>query len=181
MGVVNSATPVTSQETREVHEETNKKILEFQVTAQSQLFDKAATYNNIVVSLGYAGFISIWTWAQETLHPWDAMFSALLIGVSLFFFVLWNVVTTFIVSINNMKLSKILSKAHSSPTLKLLELDEQSREIEKRVLKYYATWYVIFLITAITGFVSGAILIILIGLKILGSNFGVHSLFGLYS
>lgn len=109
------------------------------------------------------------------------MFSALLIGVSLFFFVLWNVVTTFIVSINNMKLSKILSKAHSSPTLKLRELDEQSREIEKRVLKYYATWYVIFLITAITGFVSGAILIILIGLKILGSNFGVHSLFGLYS
>lgn len=155
------------------------RLVDFQTEVQSQLFDKTATYNNIVVSIGYAGFISLWIWAREITHPWDAAFTALLLGTSLFFFVLWNVVTTFIISTQNIKLAKVITKHHPTAALKLVELETCEKDLQKVSLKYYATWYFVFVITAITGFLSGGILIVLIAIKLLGLDFGIHTVFAI--
>ncbi|MFX0547499.1 hypothetical protein ACEWPL_018425 [Roseovarius sp. S1116L3] len=40
----------------EIWNDRSERALEFAVSAQASLFDKAASYNNIVVTLGYAGF-----------------------------------------------------------------------------------------------------------------------------
>lgn len=162
----------------QISENDLRQLGEIQLEVQSKLFDKAATYNNIVVSLGYAGFFGIWIWSRELIHPWDAKLTALLLGLSLFMFVLWNVVTNYVISVKNIKLSQLMTSTQPSVEILIQKLVHLQRQIHKEQLAYYAAWYIIFLATSILGFLSGALLIILIGLDVLGLKVGVHSLFG---
>ncbi|WP_143079942.1 hypothetical protein [Roseinatronobacter thiooxidans] len=49
-----------------------EKLVDFLVNVQAKTFDKAASYNNIVVSLGFAGFFTLWAWSQPVIDAVDA-------------------------------------------------------------------------------------------------------------
>ena len=152
-----------------------EQLVDLLVRVQSQLFDKAATYNNIVVSLGYAGFIAMWTWARGFLHSTDATIVALLLGTSLFLFVLFNVVTMFMISRQNIGLAKVLSTG-KPPLFMLAEAQTFEAALRKSTLAYYGAWYIFFLVSSMIGFLSGAMLLVLIGFNLAGIDVGIHTL-----
>ncbi|MFC3088276.1 hypothetical protein [Tabrizicola soli] len=57
---------------------------------QAWVFDKAQTYNNFVVTLGYAGMFGIWSFVRDEMDPWDMKLIAVLLGSSLVMFMLWT-------------------------------------------------------------------------------------------
>ena len=71
----------------------SNRALEDAVKAQSLLFDKAAAYNNVVSTLGYAGFFGIWTIVAPSLQASANAFVALMLGFSLAVFV-WSTIST---------------------------------------------------------------------------------------
>ena len=140
------------------------------------MFDKAAAYNNLIVSLGYAGFLAIWIWARDSLHSTDSRIVAFLLGFSLLLFVAFNLLTSFVVSSRNIVLAKILSR--TAEPCEILEDIARFRVVDgHRTLKYYAAWYWVFLLSATTGFLAGLLLLVLVGLQIFGFSFGLHSVF----
>ena len=127
-----------------------KKFIELQIEVQSKLFDKAATYNNLVVSLGFASFLAIWGWSRDSLHPWDSNFLIFFIGLALILFVFWNVLTTFLISKQHITMAKALT-SNLNDVDKLKALDKARKGIERWSLGYYATWYVVFVATTVLG------------------------------
>jgi hypothetical protein len=153
-------------------EKLNEKIIEF----QSQLFDKAATYNNIVVTLGFAGFLALWSGVREFLHPIDAVLVAILLGFSLFLFVLWNVVSSFVNSQRYREYGKIISR-DISESQKLKAIVDAERKLKRAEMRYMSAYYVIFFLSAVTGFVAGSLLLMLTGLRLVNHQWSLYAAF----
>lgn len=152
-----------------------KKLIDLMVDVQARLFDKAAAYNNLVVSLGFAGFLTIWVWSRDILHPWDSNLVLLLLGSSLFLFILWNVISSFLISRQNIKLGKIVSSNLPAAT-KIERIEVAEAEIRKWSLKYYAAWYFVFVLAATSGFIAGLLLLLVIGLRMANDDLSIYSL-----
>jgi hypothetical protein len=61
------------------------------VEIQSQLFDKAATYSNLIMVAGYAGVFTIWGNIKTQLTPATNLWIALLLGFSLCAFICYQI------------------------------------------------------------------------------------------
>lgn len=61
-------------------------------------YDKAASYTTVIIFGGYAGFFAIWQLTREYLSKEQALWSALLIMISMLSFVLFEVAKMIIVS-----------------------------------------------------------------------------------
>lgn len=66
-------------------------LLEAQKELLSSTFGQAQAYTNVVLVAGYAGFFGIWSFVRDDLSRGTMFISALLITISLGFFVLWEV------------------------------------------------------------------------------------------
>ncbi|MGE0279263.1 MAG: hypothetical protein AB7P20_01435 [Rhizobiaceae bacterium] len=75
--------PITATGQSELAAAYRKTLVEM----QSQLFDKAASYNNLIMVAGYAGTITIWGNLRERLPMRANLLIALLLGVSLCIFI----------------------------------------------------------------------------------------------
>ncbi|MDN5788244.1 hypothetical protein [Pseudorhodobacter sp.] len=170
MPKINDAIPATPS-SRVIFNPSEEKALnelfDRQIEIQSALFDKSATYNNIVITFGYAGFFAIWAYARDELTRWDMQLVAALLGFSLLLFVIWTVVTSFFISIANIGMSKILMKEITA-SAKLAEIKLFETRNERRQLRYFISWYWIFLVCVLTGFSSGILLMVLLILDLLG-------------
>ncbi len=58
-----------------------------------ELLEKATNYSKVVLGLGYAGFFAAWSTMKQQLSPRRMMLSALLLTVSLFAYILYEVVS----------------------------------------------------------------------------------------
>ena len=61
-------------------------------------FDKAATYTTVIIFGGYAGFFALWQLSKDYLSKEQALWSALLILISLLSFVLFEVAKMILVT-----------------------------------------------------------------------------------
>lgn len=66
------------------------KIGDAQERVMTVAYDKAATYTTIVIFGGYAGFFGIWQLTRDYLTKEQALWSAILILLSLLAFVLFE-------------------------------------------------------------------------------------------
>jgi len=82
---------------------------------QSQFFDKASNYTRLIFGLGYGGFFVFWSGAKQYLAPRLVVLSALLMSVSLVFFIVFEVAQTGLISYINLRF------ANGSAKLKPLE------------------------------------------------------------
>ncbi len=79
---------------------------------QTQAFDKSQSYNNIIVTLGYAGFFAIWNFTNDNLVEFDRALIALLLGFSLLVFITWTLrQSTLLVSTNKAR-AEILTREY---------------------------------------------------------------------
>ncbi|WP_143079943.1 hypothetical protein [Roseinatronobacter thiooxidans] len=107
-------------------------------------------------------------------HPWDSSLLAFILGFSLFLFVFWNIITTFLFSRHNIKMAKALSQNTDAHSM-IRDAQAVERDFQRWSLKYYASWYIVFLLSAISGFISGLILLFLLGMNIIYESFSLHS------
>ncbi|WP_039019026.1 hypothetical protein [Halocynthiibacter namhaensis] len=144
------------------------------VAINNTLFDKAAAYNNIVISFGYAGFFAIWNFVSEGMHPWDTALIAILLGSSLQLFIYW----TLKVSLHNVYTVKLAAEAmaesyqSSGEKVDAILLAEQNAGEKSIILQ--GQWFPVFLVTVVTGFGSGILLLTLMFFRVLKIDFSYH-------
>lgn len=59
---------------------------------QKNPYEQASKYHAVVMGIGYAGFFALWNFVEKEPHPKLHALAGLLIGLSLFIFVLWEVI-----------------------------------------------------------------------------------------
>lgn len=74
------------------------QIAEAQQKLITVSYDKAASYTTVIIFGGYAGFFAIWQLSKEYLSKEQALWSALLIMISLLSFVLFEVIKMIMVT-----------------------------------------------------------------------------------
>lgn len=120
-------------------------------------YDRAASYTTVIIFGGYAGFFAIWQLSKEYLTKGQALWSALLVLISLFTFVLFEVFKMIMVSRNIFKRAAILNlpEVQGDPHRMLKEL--QGLDAAQQVgLKGFMVAWAITVAIAVGGAVAGA-------------------------
>lgn len=145
------------------------------IDSQSVMFDKAAAYNNIVTTLGYAGFFAVWQTIRSEMKPWDNTLIAILLGVSLLLFVGWNILTMVVNSKRSIKIGRALSSSED-PDVLLIRYRQAEADANVITLRYYANWQWIFMLALFTGFLAGLLLLSLLFGSLVGQPFSFYDI-----
>lgn len=70
---------------------TAQEVVDTQVKIITATFDKSVAYTNIMIAAGYAGYFGLWQFTKDLLSKQQALWSALLVLVSLVSFILFEV------------------------------------------------------------------------------------------
>lgn len=164
---------------KSIEEERQSNIEQRLIALQSQMFDKAANYNNIVISFGYAGFFAIWNFVSDEMHLWDTALIALLLGSSLLVFVFW----TLVISYHNSKYSRDLAGVYSldfdNTEEKVAAILAKEHELSVSALWLQKVWFYVFIFTIFTGFSAGVMLILLMFCRVLNFDFDLFDAWSL--
>lgn len=151
-------------------EEIEDRLIRF----NSQLFDKASTYNNVVATLVYAGFFAIWSYTKGQIVDWDTAFIGALLGFSIFVFIFW----TLAVSLHNAKSASSFAEvciADYDDNEKMLDaMLAQEAKTAESALKFKKWWAPAFYWSSGTGFFAGICLIVLLFTNVVGVDFTIH-------
>jgi hypothetical protein len=173
---------VDFHEARMSYEEKLHDSLEERIIAtQSQIFDKAQSYMNVIVTLGYAGFFAIWNFVRESILTWDSEIIAILLGLSLITFIAWTVFSVFITSKSSIEMAKILTGDYDDRESMLEAVLAKERATRRLALNLQKLWFPTFMFSVISGFGAGAILMVLLFFNILGYQFSFHDFLGIGS
>ncbi|MBN8746366.1 Uncharacterised protein [Xylophilus ampelinus] len=101
-----------------------------QLRIATATFDKAATYATVVIFGGYAGFFALWQLAKDAMTKQQVYWSALLILVSLFAFVAFEIAKMVHVSVALTAQARVLQRpdVRASP----LKLQQELAKFEAR-------------------------------------------------
>lgn len=112
------------------------------VEIQSQLFDKASTYSNLIMVGGYAGAFTVWGNVKAQLPANANMSVALCLGVSLSIFIFYQVFKMAAHVRHFRKVRALLSEELSLPDFfqKYNDLDLQSRKATLRSGVFVSTF-----------------------------------------
>lgn len=110
--------------------------------SQRDYFESATKYNSIVLGVGYAGFFGLWSMVRDQAfqYPRFHALAALLIGVSLALFVLWEVYCMFLNTV-----ATTHPRSRTSESKRWLQCVYFCRDRIERV------WIPVFLFTLLSG------------------------------
>ena len=125
------------------------------VKANTQMFDRAQAYTNALIVAGYAGAFAIWAFARSALTTHAVALVALLLGISLFLFISWEIYAMFV-------RANIANSFHQAVDATPADFFRRQAEHEKRQrainTKFAHLWRLVFLPTVIMGY-AGALLL----------------------
>jgi len=137
---------------RELHD----KRIDTVIRIQSALFDKAQAYSRIIIGLGYAGFFAAWAGTRSHISADEVVLSALLMTISLFFYIAYEVYQMIFHATH----LKDLSRVAEAPVGELdCRHEEYQRKIARKNRDLIKVWYVALFLTIMPG-VAGAITLI---------------------
>jgi hypothetical protein len=127
--------------------EANEKLL-------SLAYDKAATYTTIIIFGGYAGLFGIWQLTKEYLSKDQALWSALLIMISLLAFVLFEVFKMIFTTRAFMSKAKVLNQplVRNNPQRLIAALQDLENVQKAQLGNFMVVWAV-----AVTVCLAGAL------------------------
>ncbi len=136
--------------------EEHEKRLEATTRVLSALYDRAATYTNIVIIGGYAVAFTIWTTMKPGLSKRELIWSGLLFLFSALSFIMWECSVMIYNSENLRKFAKALEAkpADFDAALKNAYALEANRNI--RIRRF---WFASLLLTIVPGAAGAAVLI----------------------
>jgi hypothetical protein len=135
-----------------------KKVREAMIEIVTRTFDRASAYTNLIMLGGYAGAFAIWSFTREYLPKTATILVALLLGVSLCTFILFEVFKMFFSTKTFMRQRELL--VHQLPPQQFLqELSQFRTSADTLVLKVVMPiWRVAMVISV--GTALGAIAIL---------------------
>ena len=122
---------------------------------QKSLFDQASNYTKVVLGLGYVGFFAAWSGTKANLRPAELVASALLMCLSLFAYVIFEIFQARFLS----KVGIDLARTLSNSGLQMTALQEYQQRTAKSQEHYFRLWGFIFPFCAISGVLGALILI----------------------
>lgn len=133
----------------------NKKVITDYEQYVKTSFENAKSYSQIVLGIGYVSIFAAWGFTKDYLTRGEVLWSALLVCISVAFFILVEVFTAFINSRNVLRLAKAVQKPQELEQ----SLVEINKTIGKLALIYSWVWMICWPVSFSTGIVSGGILI----------------------
>lgn len=121
-----------------------------------QIYDKAANYTRVILSIGYVGFFAALSATKDQLNNRQAITSALLITLSLVFYVLFEVFQMLYQARWMMQLRKLVMAKPSQLTEALEEYNKKERRGATTLVR---VWAVALVLTVVPGFSAAAILV----------------------
>jgi membrane-anchored glycerophosphoryl diester phosphodiesterase (GDPDase) len=137
---------------REAHEARKAET----ISILSALYDRAASYTNLILAAGYAGFFTVWTTMKDTLSQTESLIAALSVTFSLLVFVFWEVGVMLCAA----KDLGAIQQALDAPQEKFEKLIQQAKiSQERRSVSVRRLWFVILLATIVPGLIGAGVLI----------------------
>lgn len=137
-----------------------KEIAEAQRKIITITFDRAATYTVVVIFGGYAGYFAIWQLSKDYLSRAEALWAALLILVSLLFFVLFEVFKMVSITRTTIARAALLQRpdVRQDPDRLLQELKALDESQHSGSRLYMAVW-AFSAAVSVLGALAGAIIL----------------------
>ena len=134
-----------------------REIAEAQQKLLTMSYDKAASYTTVIIFGGYAGFFAIWQLTKDYLSKPQALWSALLILISLLAFVLFEVSKMIIVTRRVYSKAKALRdpSLRTNPHLLLKSLNELE-SAQHSGLGLFLVFWAISVAISVSGALGGA-------------------------
>jgi len=146
------------------------KLVDDELAVQSALFDKSSSYNNVVLTLGYAGFFSIWSIVNESLNPVQNAWVGVLLGSSLFVFVVWTLLNSVFLTFTVRGRAKLFEQEFESRQ-EQIEVFSQGHADTARASNFsMKLWPFVFIFTAGTGMAAGGFLTIILFTQLVGMS-----------
>jgi len=123
---------------------------------QKSMFDQTSNYTKLVLGLGYAGFFGAWAGARTNLPPVEQVGSALLISLSLFAYIVFEILQAGFLSRAAIDLGRTISK----PGLQISALQQYQQRTARAQERFFRWWSWVFSFSAITGVLGALILIV---------------------
>jgi hypothetical protein len=135
-------------------------LIEAQVKVLAATFDKSAAYTNLIVLAAYAGFFGLWQLTKDYLSKEVALWSALLMLISVFVFVVFEIVKMIFFQYNFMERRKALKspEVQQSPERFLKVWSELEAVYEQTMLHLMTFWNIAFFTAIATGMGATALL-----------------------
>jgi hypothetical protein len=133
-----------------------KERMDQVVRAQTQMFEKAQAYSNAMMLAGYAGIFALWTFSKGSLTTKTTDAIILLVGVSLIFYVSWEIYGMIHRATVAAKFLALVDKAPNEFFQTLAREEVENRRIAGR---YMVAWKIIIIPTILSAYVGAAILI----------------------
>ena len=127
---------------------------------QSAAFDRAAAYTNVIVLAGYAGLFTIWGFQTDQLSHASGTLIAILLGVSLLAFVLFEVYKMAHLVRLQMPVVNLIKQGHDDDPVSWLQEFERLKSEQKvaSLIAYFTIWIVTLVITLTTGLAAAGLL-----------------------
>ena len=128
-----------------------------EVTAvQKLMFDQASTYTKLILGVGYVGFFAAWSGTKANLHPAELVCSALLVCLSLFAYITYEIFQAGFLSRTAIDFARTISK----PGLEVVALRQYQVRTAKAQERYFKIWGWVYWVSVVTGLAGGSILIV---------------------
>ena len=122
---------------------------------QKSMFDQTSNYSKLVLGLGYAGFFGAWAGMKANLRPAELVASALLICLSLFAYIVFEILQAGFLSRAAIDLGRTLGK----PELQISALQQYQERTTRAQERYFKWWGWVFYFSVVTGLLGALILI----------------------
>lgn len=131
------------------------EIFEAQERLMSSLFDQAKAYSQVVLGIGYVSIFASWAFTKDFLSKNEVFWSALLVSLSIFVFVIFEVLSMFLTSRTLLGVAEaVQNPAQFSAIL------EKRRKADAKLFKGYArSWVWCWAFSVLTGVGSAFILL----------------------
>ncbi len=150
----------------QAQQQATEKMREDIIKVQAALYDKAASYTNLILAAGYAGFFATWTNVKADLTKFESAASALCIAVSLMVFITWEVV----VMIASARGIRGMQAALDGPPKETQKRLADAKLIgQKRAVRIRRWWIYVLIATILPGVAGAGILLAALVRRILES------------
>jgi hypothetical protein len=138
-------------------QEAARQAREAMIEVLTVSFDKAVAYVNVIILAGYAGSFTSWAYTRDQLSPNATILVALLLGVSLAFFVFFEVFKMLFIHRHNTKQAKLLHADHEARVF-LERLRTLQSAAPQSTLWFMRIWGAVTAVSVISGLCAVGIL-----------------------
>lgn len=156
----NELSELLRQASQKERERVAKEIVDTQIKILTALYDKAIAYTNVVIIGGYASFFGMWSFTKDYLSTWQAVWSALMMSVSIVIFVSFEIVKMTFTSRSLLARGRAMGDpaATQDPNEILARLRDFDLQSQRETIRFGKFWTYTLVVTVSPAVVAIAIL-----------------------